>query len=184
MKKFFMTLAVVCMAVMPLGAQNKSKAKQQLTPEQRIERRAENLSRRMMLDDAAKAKFMPLYEEYVKELQAACPMQNKQDKKRKADLTDKELEQRMEQCFEARQKRLDIEKKYYKKFKGVLNVRQLDQVFSQRCGARKAQKGKKAAPCMRKNNKQVCPMGPAQGRNHQRTVCPFRQGSAPTCAVQ
>lgn len=33
MKKIFMTLAVICMAFMPVGAQNKENAKQKLTPE-------------------------------------------------------------------------------------------------------------------------------------------------------
>ena len=102
-----MTLAVICMAFMPVGAQNKENAKQKLTPEQRIERQAENLSRRILLDDATKAKFVPLYQEYMKEMQSVCPLQNNAQKKTKAELTDKELEERMEQCFDARQKRLD-----------------------------------------------------------------------------
>lgn len=178
-----MTLAVICMAFMPVGAQNKENAKQKLTPEQRIERQAENLSRRMLLDDATKAKFVPLYQEYMKEMQSVCPLQNNAQKKTKAELTDKELEERMEQCFDARQKRLDVEKKYYKKFKSVLNIRQLDQVF-RHCGyaGRPAAMGKKAVPGARKMNKQICPMG--SGRNQQRTVCPFRAEGGQACAVQ
>lgn len=182
MKKILMTLAVVCMAIMPVGAQtNNNNTKQRLTPEQRMERRAENLSRRMLLDDAAKAKFVPMYQEYLKEMQAVCPLQNDAEKKCKADLTDKELEERMEQCFDARQKRLDIDKKYYKKFKTVLNARQMEQVFCRKAQAGKPAMGRKAARPGR-GNRPNCPMQP--GKNGQRTVCPIAQQGASACAVQ
>lgn len=74
MKKIFMTLAIACMAVMPIMAQNNKVAKQQLTPEQRTEHKANALSDRMMLDDATKAKFVPMYKEYLNELNNVCPV--------------------------------------------------------------------------------------------------------------
>lgn len=128
MKKILMIVAVASMTVLPSMAQKNIAGRQKLTPEQRVERRAEDLSRRMLLDDAAKAKFLPLYQEYMNELKNVVPAPET-DKKPVSELTDKEIEARIEQGFDIRQKRLDLEKKYYKKFKGILNARQLQMVF-------------------------------------------------------
>lgn len=123
-----MSLAIAFMAIMPTMAQNNKVEKKQLTPEERFERKANALSDKMMLDDATKAKFVPMYTEYLKEFKEVCP--NKEvAKKPCSELTEKEISERIEKRFDARQKRLDVEKKYYKKFKTVLNARQLQQVF-------------------------------------------------------
>lgn len=136
MKKILMIVAVASMTVLPSMAQKNNAGRQKLTSEQLVERRAEDLSRRMLLDDAVKAKFLPLYQEYMKELQNVVPA-SENDKKSLSELTDKDIEERIEQGFEVRQKRLDMEKKYYKEFKNILNARQLQMVFghSNRFGA-------------------------------------------------
>ncbi len=152
MKKIFMTLAIACMAIMPSMAQNNKVEKKQLTPEERFERKANALSDKMMLDDATKAKFVPMYQEYLKELKEVCP--NKEvAKKPCSELTEKEISERMEKCFDAKQKRLDIEKKYYKKFKTILNARQLQQVFCKNGKGKRAACGKFAPRMNNKNNK-------------------------------
>ena len=82
-----------------------------------------------------------LYKEYMEALKAVRPERNA-GAKRGAELTDKEIEESIEKNFETRQKRLDVEKTYYKKFKSVLNARQLKQLFgrnnTQRFGVKPA----------------------------------------------
>ena len=63
MKKIIMSLAIAFMAIMPTMAQDNKVEKKQLTPEERFERKANALSDKMMLDDATKAKFVPMYTE-------------------------------------------------------------------------------------------------------------------------
>lgn len=128
MKKIIVAVAVACMAVATSAAQESKGETNQPAPAQRTEQRAQAMAGRMMLDDAARAKFVPLYQEYMEELQAA--RKAKADgAKRASGLTDREIEESIEADFDARQKRLDVEKAYYKKFKAVLNARQLRQLF-------------------------------------------------------
>ncbi|MEF2620570.1 MAG: hypothetical protein U0M48_00285, partial [Xylanibacter rarus] len=95
MKKIIMSLTIAFMAIMPTMAQNNKVEKKQLTPEERFERKANALSDKMMLDDAAKAKFVPMYTEYLKELKDVCP--NKEvAKKPCSELTEKEISERIE----------------------------------------------------------------------------------------
>lgn len=172
MKKIIMTLAIACMAVMPSMAQNNKVARLQLTPEQKTEQKANALSDRMMLDDATKAKFVPMYKEYLNELNNACP-KNMDMKKPCSELTEKEISERIEKRFDMKQKRLDIEKKYYKKFKNVLNARQLQQIF---CNKEKGmRKCGQFAPniSLKKNKTQRCGQqnmrsckGSCQGNNN------------------
>lgn len=171
MKKIIMSLAIAFMAIMPTMAQNNKVEKKQLTPEERFERKANALSDKMMLDDATKAKFVPMYTEYLKELKDVCP--NKEvAKKPCSELTEKEISERIEKRFDAKQKRLDVEKKYYKKFKTVLNARQLQQVFC------KNGKGKRAcakfSPRMNCKNNKAFKRGP-QNMRQCKGVCPGNQ---------
>ncbi|WP_418552029.1 hypothetical protein [Prevotella sp.] len=179
MKKIFMTLAIACMAVMPIMAQNNKVAKQQLTPEQRTEHKANVLSDRMMLDDATKAKFVPMYKEYLNELNNVCPVKMDMGKTC-SELTEKEISERIEKRFEMKQKRLDIQKKYYKKFKSVLNARQLQQIFCNK-GQKKRPfgkmtprmnfKGNKALKCNKKNMRNCEGACRAKGGNCNNNEC-------------
>lgn len=163
-----MTFAIVCMAIVPSTAQNNNAGKKQFTPEQRMERKANALSDKMMLDDATKAKFVPMYQDYLKELKETSPA--KADiKKPCSELTEKEINERIEKRFDTKQKRLDIEKKYYKKFKTVLNARQLQQIFCDKGKAKRAY-GKLATRMNGKNHK-MFKRGPHK-MLHCQGVCP------------
>lgn len=141
MKKTIIALAIACMAVATATAQESKDKKQQPDQNRRTEQMAQAMANRMMLDDNARAKFTPLYKEYMEALKAVRPERNA-GAKRGAELTDKEIEESIEKNFETRQKRLDVEKTYYKKFKSVLNARQLKQLFgrnnTQRLGVKPA----------------------------------------------
>lgn len=163
MKKMIFALALCIMALAPASAQNKMNA-QNRTPEQNRELRAERMAHRLMLSDAATAQFTPLYKEYLQEmanLRKDCPYAKQCPQTPQAcgtacgiprgaacataDMSDAELEKFMEQRFDRQQKKLDIQKKYYKKLKSVLTPRQLQQVFCPK-GHPGMKYGKKGCP--------------------------------------
>lgn len=157
MKKMIFALALSLTALAPTSAQNKMN-EQNRTPEQNTELRAERMAHRLMLNDAATAQFTPLYKEYLQEmanLRKDCPYAKQCPQTPRtgnascvaADMSDAELEKFMEQRFDRQQKKLDIQKKYYKKLKAVLTSRQLQQVFCP-----------KGHPGL-KHGKQGCPQG-------------------------
>lgn len=135
--KFLMILAFVAMIGSATYAQDK---KQPLTPEQKIEKRVGMMQKKLMLDDATAAKFAPIYKEYLQAKIAARPTC-----KREKNPTDAQIKENMEKCFDAQQKSLDVEKKYFKKLSSVLSGRQLQVVFGK--GDKKAafEKGSKRA---------------------------------------
>ena len=59
------------MCTTTLFAQKPEQKRQQLTPEQRIERQAARMDKELMLDDETSAKFLPLYKEYLQAM-AEC----------------------------------------------------------------------------------------------------------------
>lgn len=175
MRNFFLTLAIACMAIMPTMAQENKTEKKQLTPEERLERKANAMSAKMMLDDATKAKFVPMYQEYLKELEEARP--NKETAPKPCqELTENEISEQMEKRFDTEQKRLDIEKKYYKKFKTVLNARQLQQVYCKKEDGKRAHA--KFPPRMNFKNDKALKRGP-QNMCQCQDACP---GNKDNCA--
>lgn len=131
MKKILMALAVMCLATAPAGAQDNRDKGGKAAAEQAWQRRAEAMAGRLMLDDGTKAKFVPMYKEYVGKLsEARRPA--KVAPKNAAQPTDKEILEGIEQEMDAQQKALDVKKAYYKRFKGMLNARQLKQLFGRR----------------------------------------------------
>lgn len=138
MKTRLMTLVVmmaVSMGSFGLMAQNTSdapaqkRAKQRPTPEQMMDMHVKMMEKKLVMDDATAAKFTPLYKEYLQAMKDCRPAVNKELKK--AELTDAEIEKAIQDRFDARQKALDVQKKYFKKFKEVLNAKQLEKVFQQ-----------------------------------------------------
>ncbi|MBQ8269603.1 MAG: hypothetical protein IJZ22_00155 [Bacteroidaceae bacterium] len=138
MKKVLLIVtAVVCMCSTTLYAQEK---KQKLTPEQRMDMWVIKMQNKLMLDDATAAKFAPIYKEYLQAMMECC----KPAAKKCENLTDEQIKEGIGKRLEARQKALDVEKKYFKKLSSVLNGRQLQQVFCKKDGFswKKGRKGK------------------------------------------
>lgn len=88
-------------------------------------------------------------------------------KDKKAEMTDAEIEKAIHDRFDARQKALDVQKKYFKKFKEVLNAKQLQKVFQQPCMGGEMKPGMKNhkmmkpadnQKCMKHANKGKCPL--------------------------
>lgn len=134
MKKILIALAMVCMAAMPSVAQGNGNKDAKPTKEQVAQRRAEAVADRLMLGDGARAEFVPLYQKYLGELAEARKSGRIATAKGSAQ-TDKEILEGIERELEAQQKVIDVKKSYYKKFKGMLNARQLKQLFNERRAA-------------------------------------------------
>lgn len=74
--------------------------------------------------DESKA-FWPVYNDYQKELRELRKAERQLNRGNYGEMSDQELEEAIEKRFELRQKQLDLEKQYYKKFKAVLPMKKL-----------------------------------------------------------
>ena len=128
MKKVLLTCLILFAGVFGVMAQgNKPGKKQEKTPAAIAQR----MATRLMLDDATAAKFTPLYEQYLSEL-AACRKQPQEKVQRDGVKdSDAEIEARITARFDAQEKRLKIERKYFGEFKKVLTMRQLQSIYAQ-----------------------------------------------------
>lgn len=99
------------------------------------EKAAQRMAGKLMLDDEATAKFVPLYQEYMQKL-AECRMGQK-DVKAGAAQTDQEIDEQLQARFAAQEKRLEVQKAYYDKFKKVLTMKQVQQLYDRPDVARK-----------------------------------------------
>jgi len=127
MKVKILLSALFVALIVQVNAQEK-KEKIAPNPEQKVECRVKQMQKELLLDDATAAKFAPLYKEYLLamfECMPKCKMQQAQPD----ELTDKQIIERIETRMAARQKCLDVEKKYYKKLSSILNAKQLLRVF-------------------------------------------------------
>lgn len=77
-----------------------------------------------LTEEESKA-FWPVYNAYQKELRELRKSERQLSRANYSEMSDKELEQTMEKRFELRQKQLDLEKRYYKKFKTVLPMKKV-----------------------------------------------------------
>ena len=123
-KFIYVILAALLIGSQTISAQNKDNKtnKQRPTPEQMIQRQANQMVTTLMLDDATAAKFTPVYEKYLKDL-SECRMMNRRERPRnnnaeatpatKSVLTDAEIEKQIKDQFAQSRKILDIRQKYY-----------------------------------------------------------------------
>ncbi len=128
-----------------LSAQNPNQGnvdkRRHFTPEQLMQKQANQMIRTLMLDDATATKFAPVYENYLKELRD-CRMINHKSKpviqeigkegikpKSNAILTDAEVEQQIEARFAQSRKILDIRERYYKEFRKMLSPKQIMKIY-------------------------------------------------------
>ena len=93
-------------------------AKPKFSPEKFVEKKVEMMQKSLMLDDKTAEKFASIYKEYLLE-QAKC----RPNIVRGKDLTDAQIKQNIEARMDAKQKALDVEKKYYGKLAKILNAK-------------------------------------------------------------
>ena len=124
MKKLVMAVCFALLAGGSLSAQNAGNAPRgRWNPEMMAKR----MAGRLMLDDEVSAKFIPLYQEYMQKL-AECRVQQKPGES-KGEQTDAAIDEQIKARFVAQEKRLEVQKDYYDKFKEVLTMRQVKQIF-------------------------------------------------------
>ena len=152
-----MAVSISSFSVMAQNAQDAPAqrcAKQKPTPEQMMDRHVKMMEKKLVMDDATAAKFTPLYKEYLQAMKDCRPAVNKDTKK--SEMTDAEIEKAIQDRFDARQKALDVQKKYFKKFKEVLNAKQLQKVFQQPCMDGKMKPGMRNHKMIKRGDNQKC----------------------------
>ena len=117
------------MSMNQLAAQNTNTTTRQNRADinELIDKRCHRMENQLKLDEATAAKFTPLYKEYLKEMRACRPTHC--TKAEKKQCTDAEKKACMEKRFECREKMLNTQKKYFKKFETFLTADQLRMVF-------------------------------------------------------
>lgn len=127
--------------------------------EQMAERKANKMAEQLLLDDKTSAKFVPLYQQYLTELQALKPAKKQPAEKPEAgkapkvkkNKTEQEIADKIKANFERQHKTLDIKEKYYKEFSKVLNQKQISKMYKMEKNSKPGKKmGKK--PGMRPMN--------------------------------
>ena len=134
-----------------------------LTDEQRIEQRVQKMQRRLLLDEAAAAKFVPLYTEYLRALNDCrkdCPGKKaiaSGQPAQKEVLSDDAIRQQLKHRIQIRRLLADTQEKYLDRFSKFLTARQLEMIFSPQEGR---DKGKRSQACPdRRAGKPVgCPL--------------------------
>ena len=134
MKKVFSILLTAVMMVAfstAASAQENSEQKnkkQRMSREQMAEMQAKHIARQLALDDATSQKFTETFSAYQKEVGALRP-QGKQHGKKKADMTDAEVEKSIQDQFDHSQKILTLRQDYYKKYSKFLTPKQIQRVY-------------------------------------------------------
>ena len=122
MKAKFIYVFLTCLMIgsqLGLSAQtsvNKDKKKRH-TPEQVMEHQTNQMVKMLMLDDATTAKFIPVYQNYLKEPEP------------KPLLTDAEVEQQIKGRFAQSRRILDVREKYYNEFRKILSPKQIMKIY-------------------------------------------------------
>ncbi|WP_300833024.1 hypothetical protein [uncultured Bacteroides sp.] len=140
----YLVLAVFLMGGQVVSAQNKDNKdnrdnKQRPTPEQVMKRQTNMMVKTLMLDDATAAKFVPVYENYLKELRECRTMNRKSraenggnakgGQAQNAVQTDAEIEKQIKDRFVQSRKILDVREKYYNEFRKVLTPKQIQKIY-------------------------------------------------------
>ncbi len=116
----------------PMGPPPNGKNRQQEKQDNIEAMKIAYLTNKLDLTPEEAQKFWPVYNQYnekLQELRKKRKMDIREAKKNFDELTEKEIELAMENDFLFRQKELDIQKDYHSKFKSVLSIRKVSQLY-------------------------------------------------------
>lgn len=136
MKTKFAILLAICLIGGQLAAngQENVQTTQKPTFEQMAQMKAERMASALTLDDKTADKFIKTYKEYLTECRdlRKCRVEsnNQKPEGRKAYKSDKEVEEQILARFDQRQKKLNIDKKYYDEFSKFLGPKQIQRLYS------------------------------------------------------
>ena len=129
MKKLFV-LAISAILVANISAQEQEKEckGKKINKEERVEFDIKRLSHELYLSDKQAKNFAVTYREYAAELdklfdKKECPFKDGQE------ISDAELEKAAKVRFAKQRQLIDLQEKFYDKFRKDLNPRQVDQVL-------------------------------------------------------
>ncbi|EGG53657.1 conserved domain protein [Paraprevotella xylaniphila YIT 11841] len=146
MRKWMVAACFALLAGSTLSAQEGGNAPRMRTDPGQM---AKRMAGKLMLDDETSAKFIPLYEEYMQKL-AECRIPGKKMGSQAAQ-SDKDIDENIKARFSAQERRLDVQKSYYDKFKKVLTMRQVQQLYERPdMGSRPRFQGQRQHPAPRR----------------------------------
>lgn len=120
-------------AVNAQSANEANAGKKHLTEDQIIQKRTEQMERELMLDDAASAKFAPVYSQYLKDKMDCRKIDGKKVEGKKdfkmENKTDAEVDAMIKEQFAQSRKVLEINENYYAKFRNILSPKQVLKIY-------------------------------------------------------
>lgn len=143
-----MLVVAMVMSVQVMNAQEAPKGPHKgmkMTPEKMAEFQANRLSNELGLDDATSAKFVEVYQKYMKALGEVHMEFANKFKKANAEitkegnimkpgfksLTDAQVDQMMKDRFAISRKTLDVREKYYDEFRKFLSAKQVQKIYDE-----------------------------------------------------
>lgn len=156
-----MKTRIIILAICLLGsqflmnAQPKEQTKERPTFDQMAQMRAERMAGELALDDKTAEKFIQTYKDYLIENRDLYRAQNqrkteaKTPGERKTFKSDADVEKMLLGRFDQRQKKLDLDKKYYDKFRKFMGPKLIMKMYSLQ--AKRQNPGKKPAGMTRPN---------------------------------
>ena len=143
-----MLVVAMVMSVQTMNAQEAPKGPykgMKMTPEKMAEFQANRLSNELGLDDATSAKFVEVYQKYMKALGEVHMEFANKFKKANAEitkegnimkpgfksLTDAQVDQMMKDRFAISRKTLDVREKYYDEFRKFLSPKQVQKIYDE-----------------------------------------------------
>ena len=177
MKNLFV-LAISALLVANVSAQEQKKEcckGKQPSKEEFVEFEIKRLSHELYLSDEQAQKFAVTYREYAAKLDELFSKNApKEDFEPGKELTDKELDKLAKQRFEGMKNLVELQSKYYDKFRKNLSARQVEKVF--RFKEPFGPKGFDGKPCCGKHEGKHA--GP-KGFNHEGKKCGKHCGPRP-----
>lgn len=120
MKKITITLLLLTIGISTIFAQKRRESNEKIEAF-----RIAFFTQKLDLTESESKVFWPIYNAYQKDLRTLRSKQRKLHKANYEELSDKELEVMIENRFESKQKQLDLERRYYSKFKKLLPVKKV-----------------------------------------------------------
>lgn len=127
-KNFIIAAALLLLAGATAFSQENRKEDKKLSPEQKLEMKANRMAGKLLLSDEETAKFTPVFKEYIKSDRAIKAKYRPEDRK-KANLTNSEIDASIRKEFKKSQEILDLRVEYYEKFSKVLSARQIREMY-------------------------------------------------------
>ena len=131
MKKILI-LALSAILAVNISAQEQQKervAGKPLSSEEKVELQIKHLSWELMLSEQQAQKFAVTFREYAAAKEKLFPKKAKKMVEQGKELTDAELDQLAKQRFECKKKFVDLQVKFYDKFRKDLSARQVQKVL-------------------------------------------------------